>query len=50
MKGGMLTGVGLPRYFNDTTDDPVNARRIVNGTDRANDIAVIHAGFLAGLS
>ena len=50
MKGGMFTGVGLPRCFNDAVDDPVNARRIVNGTDHAADIAAIHAGFLAGLS
>ena len=50
MKGGMFTGAGLPRYFNDTVDDPVSARRIVNGTDHADDIAAIHAGFLAGLS
>jgi hypothetical protein len=50
MRGGMFTGVGLPRYFNDKVDDPVNARRIVNGTDHADNIAAIHAGFLAGLS
>jgi putative chitinase len=50
MKGGLFTGVGLPRYFNGTADDPVNARRIINGTDRAEEIAAIHAGFLAGLS
>jgi putative chitinase len=50
MKGGMFTGVGLSRYFNGAVDDPVNARRIINGTDHADDIAAIHAGFLAGLS
>ncbi len=50
MKGGLFTGVGLPRYFNDAVDDPVNARRIINGSDHAADIAAIHAGFLAGLS
>ena len=50
MKGGMFTGVGLTRYFNEATDDPVNARRIINGTDHAADIAALHAGFLAGLS
>ena len=49
MTGGMFTGVGLPRYFSDTVDDSLNARRIVNGTDHADDIATIHAGFLAGL-
>ena len=50
MTGGLFTGVGLPRYFNDAVDDPVNARRIINGTDHAADIAAIHAGFLAGLT
>ena len=49
MKGGLFTGVGLPRYFSDAVDDPVNARRIINGTDRAEDIAAIHHAFLAGL-
>src|SRR4051812_21881372 len=47
MKGGLFTGVGLPRYFNGTADDPVNARRIINGTDRAEEIAEIHRAFLA---
>jgi predicted chitinase len=50
MKGGLFTGVGLSRYFSDAVDDPVGARRIINGTDHAADIAAIHAGFLAGLS
>lgn len=49
MKGGLFTGVGLPRYFSDAVDDPVNARRIINGTDRAEEIAAIHHAFLAGL-
>jgi putative chitinase len=50
MKGGLFTGVGLPRYFGATADDPVNARRIINGTDRAAEIAAIHAAFLVALS
>ena len=50
MKGGLFTGVGLPRFFNDRRDDPVEARRIINGMDHADDIAAIHAGFLAGLA
>jgi len=49
MQGGMFTGVGLPRYFNGVVHDPVNARRIINGTDRAEEIAAIHHAFLAGL-
>jgi len=35
MKGGLFTGVGLHKYFNDTMTDPVNARRIINGTDKS---------------
>lgn len=50
MKGGMFTGRGLSRYFSDTVDDPVNARKIINGLDRADDIAALHRGFLAALS
>jgi predicted chitinase len=50
MKGGLFTGVGLPRYFSLSTDDPVSARRIINGIDHAGDIALIHRGFLAALS
>lgn len=36
---GWFTGVGLPKYFNGTVEDPKNARRIVNGTDKADLIA-----------
>jgi putative chitinase len=36
---GWFTGVGLPKYFNSTTEDPKNARRIVNGTDQMDKIA-----------
>jgi len=50
MKGGLFTGVGLPRYFSETVNDPVNARRIINGTDHAQDIARIHEAFLAALA
>lgn len=49
MQHGTFTGVGLPRYFSDTVDDPVNARRIINGTDHASDIAAIHTAFLGAL-
>ncbi len=34
MINGLFTGAGLPRYFNADTDW-INARRIINGTDRA---------------
>lgn len=50
MKDGLFTGVGLPRYFNDSTDDPIDARRIINGTDHAQEVAEIHVAFLAGLT
>lgn len=50
MKGGLFTGVGLGRYFSATADDPVNARRIINGSDKAEEIAAIHAAFLQGVA
>jgi len=39
MRFGVYTGVGLKKYFNDKTEDPVNARRIINGIDCAEKIA-----------
>lgn len=45
MERGMFTGVGLGRYFNAITCDWVNARRIINGTDCAEQIAEIARGF-----
>jgi putative chitinase len=39
MVNGWFTGVGLPKYFNSQVEDPKNARRIVNGTDKADLIA-----------
>ena len=47
---GDFTGKALEDYFNAGKDDPVNARRIVNGTDRAAMIAGYHAKFLSALS
>jgi hypothetical protein len=49
MVNGWFTGVGLPKYFNATVEDPVNARRIVNGTDQANKIAGYYYKFKAAL-
>jgi putative chitinase len=46
---GWFTGVGLPKYFNGTTEDPVNARRIVNGTDKADTIAGYYRKFKPAL-
>lgn len=49
MKTGAFTGVGLNKYFA-VTNDPVGARRIINGTDKAVLIAgyynVILKGFI----
>jgi putative chitinase len=49
MSAGWFTGVGLPKYFNSTTEDPVNARRIVNGTDQASTIAGYYSKFKASI-
>jgi len=46
---GWFTGVGLPKYFNATVEDPKNARRIVNGTDKADTIAGYYWKFKAAL-
>jgi putative chitinase len=46
---GWFTGVGLPKYFNSTVEDPVNARRIVNGTDKAQTIAGYYQKFKAAI-
>ena len=46
---GWFTGVGLPKYFNSTVEDPKNARRIVNGTDKADLIAGYYWKFLKAL-
>jgi hypothetical protein len=45
-KDGDFTGKALEDYFNDTTDDPTGARRIINGTDKAFLIAGYHDEFL----
>ena len=39
MRNGSFTGKGLSKYINDEQCDYVNARRIINGTDRAQTIA-----------
>lgn len=46
---GDFTGRCLEQYFNDTTDDPVGARAIINGTDKALLIAGFHYDFLTAL-
>jgi predicted chitinase len=49
MAEGWFTGAKLGQYFNDHTDDPFNARRIINGTDCAEMIAGYHETFLMAL-
>ena len=39
MRNGSFAGKGLPKYINDQECDYVNARRIINGTDKAQTIA-----------
>jgi putative chitinase len=48
MMNGSFTGKKLSDYFSVSVDDPVNARRIVNGTDRAKLIAG-HHGLILGV-
>jgi putative chitinase len=44
-----FTGVGLPKYFNGTTEDPINARRVINALDKAELIAGYYRKFKAAL-
>lgn len=47
---GDFTGKSLINYFNKTTNDPYNARKIINGLDKAKLIQSYHEKFLASLS
>ena len=47
---GDFTGVALENYFSASADDPLGARKIINGTDHADDIAKIYRTFLEALS
>lgn len=56
MGNGLYTGKKLSHYFNSNINDPLNARRVVNGTrpgekypDRAQDIAEYSRQFLVAL-
>jgi putative chitinase len=49
MAEGWFTGKKLGQYFNESKDDPVNARQIVNGNDDDDLIAGYHRQFLAAL-
>lgn len=50
MINGKFTGRRLREYFSPTIDDPLHARRIVNGMDKAKLIAGYHEDFLHALS
>lgn len=47
---GAFTGKKLSDYFNDKKTDWINARRIINGTDRATEIADISKHFYTDIS
>ena len=49
MAEGSFTGRRLSQYFNDTTNDPVNARQIINGNDQDTVIAGFYWQFLEAL-
>lgn len=50
MELGTFTGKRLSDYFNDTKEDWVNARRIINGIDKAQTIAEYAKKFHAAIS
>lgn len=50
MEEGWFTGKKLGDYFSLVSDDPTNARRIINGVDHAEEIAGHHDQFLSALS
>jgi len=49
MAEGWFTGKKLGQFFNDTTDDPYDARTIINGHDCAQEIEAYHDQFLRAL-
>jgi putative chitinase len=49
MAEGWFTGKKLGQFFNETKDDPVNARQIINGNDCDDQIAGYHREFLGAL-
>ena len=50
MAEGWFTGAKLGQFFNDTEDDPVEARTIINGHDQDELIAGYHDTFLFALT
>jgi len=49
MEKGLFTGKRLEDYFDDRRSDWVNARRIINGLDRAAEIGALGRSFLAAI-
>jgi hypothetical protein len=49
MAEGWFTGKRLNDFFSDTEHDPVNARKIVNALDHAEDIAALFDAFCAAI-
>lgn len=49
MQVGLYTGKKLKDYFNDTKEDWINARKIINGLDKAQLISGYGKKFMAGL-
>lgn len=47
---GLFTGRSLGDYFSNTTDDWVNARRIISGLDKAQAIAMYGHNFYSAIS
>jgi glycosyl hydrolase family 19 (putative chitinase) len=50
MMEGSFTGVKLTNYFNPNKEDWINARRIINGLDKANLIAAYGKSYYASIS
>jgi hypothetical protein len=46
MTRGIFTGKNLADYFSERKEDPVQARKIINGLDRADQIAGYYDQFL----
>lgn len=49
MTTGLYTGRKLSQYFNDKVIDPIGARKIINGTDKAELIAGYYSKFLKSI-
>jgi hypothetical protein len=49
MRDGTFTGHSLSYHFNATTDEPIIARKIINGLDRASTVALYHSQFLKAI-